>query len=59
MEVDFLKKLPQLVALRFFQSSYINHGKTLSHNILLHYYQTNIEHIFQSIIYITKNYQIW
>ena len=26
MEVNFLKKLPQLVALQILQSSYINHG---------------------------------
>ena len=38
LEVNFLKKLPQLVALQIFQSSYINHEELLSHNILLHYY---------------------
>ena len=38
LEVNFLKKLPQLVALQIFQSSYINHEESLSNNILLHYY---------------------
>ena len=37
LEVNFLKKLPQLVALQIFQSSYINHEESLSNNILLHY----------------------
>ena len=38
LEVTFLKKLPQLVALQIFQSSFINHEESLSHNILLHHY---------------------
>ena len=38
LEVNFLKKLPQLVALQIFQSLYISHGELLKHNILLHYY---------------------
>ena len=38
LEANFLKTLPQLVALQIFQSSYINHEESLSHNILLHYY---------------------
>ena len=54
LNVNFLKKLPQLVAFQIFQSSYINHEESLSHNILLHNYQINIEQIFRSIIYITK-----
>ena len=53
-EVNFLKKLPQLLVLQMFQSSTINHGESLSHNILLNFYLTHIEPIFQSIIYITK-----
>ena len=32
-----VKKLPELVYLQIFQSSYINNGESLSH-ILLHYY---------------------
>ena len=69
LNVNFLKKLPQLVAFQIFQSSYINHEESLSHNILLHNYQINIEQIIRSIIYITKKttkfgsqnfgYQIW
>ena len=38
LEVNFLKKLPQLVAFQIFQSSHISHGESLNHNILLHYY---------------------
>ena len=38
LEVNFLKKLPQLVALQIFQSSNINHGESLIHDILLHNY---------------------
>ena len=38
LEVNFLEKLPQLVALQIFQSSYINHEESLSHDILLHHY---------------------
>ena len=38
LEVNFLKKLPQLVALQIFQGSFINHGESLNNNILLHYY---------------------
>ena len=38
LEVYFLKKLPQLVALQIFQSSYINYGESLSYNIPLHEY---------------------
>ena len=30
LEVNFLKKLPQLADFQIFQSSYINHGKSLS-----------------------------
>ena len=38
LNVNFLKKLPQLVALRIFQSSYLSCGESLNLNILLHYY---------------------
>ena len=38
MEVNFLKKLPHLVALQIFQNSYINYEESLSHNTLLHHY---------------------
>ena len=38
LEVNILKKLPQLLALQIFQSSYINHEESLSNNILLHYH---------------------
>ena len=38
LEVNFLKKLPQLVALQFFQSSHLSHGESLNHNILSHYH---------------------
>ena len=57
LEINFLKKLPQLVALQIFQSSYLSHGESLNHNILWHYHdyhKTHIEHIFENIIYITK-----
>ena len=34
LEVNFLKRLPQLVALQIFQSSHFSHGESLNHNIL-------------------------
>ena len=54
MDVNFLKKLPQLVALQIFQSSHLSHDESLNHNILLHYHWAHFEHIFENIIYITK-----
>ena len=51
---QFFKKLPQLVAIQNFQSSHLSHGESLNHNILSHYHQTHIEHIFENIIYITR-----
>ena len=54
MEVNFLKKLPQLVALQIFQSSHLSHGESLNHNILSHYHHTHIEHIFENIMYTMK-----
>ena len=50
LEVNFLKKLPQLVALKIFQSSHLSHGESPNHNILLHY--PHIEHIFENTLYI-------
>ena len=32
LKVNFFKKLPQLVALLNFQSSYLSHGESLNHN---------------------------
>ena len=46
LQVNFLEKLPELVALQIFQSSYLGCGESHSHNALLHNYQTHIEHIF-------------
>ena len=54
LEVNFRKKLPQLVALHIFQSSYLSHGESLNHNILSHYHLTHIEQIFENITDITK-----
>ena len=54
MQVNFLEKLPKLVALQNFQSSYLSCGESLNHNALSHYYYRHIEHIFENITYITK-----
>ena len=35
---NFLEKLPKLVALQVFQSSYLSCGESLNHNTLSHYY---------------------
>ena len=51
---QFFKKLPQLIAIQNFQSSHLRHGESLNHNVLSHYHQTHIEHIFENIIYITR-----
>ena len=49
-EVNFLvEKLPQLVAIQIFQSSYISHGESLNHNILLHV--TLMFNIFYKALY--------
>ena len=45
MEVNFLEKLPQLVALWIFQSSYLSHGESLNHNIFFS------KHTFENITY--------
>ena len=55
MQVNFLEKLPKLVALQNFQSSYLSCGESLNHNTLSHYYLRHIKHIFENITYITKN----
>ena len=44
MEVAFLKKLPQLVALWISHCTYLSYVKSLNHNILS----------YENIIYITK-----
>ena len=51
------QKLPYLVAphSQIFQGSYLSCGESLNHNILSHYYLTDIKHIFENITYITKN----
>ena len=36
LEVTFLKKLPQLVALQIFQYTYLSYVESLNHNILSH-----------------------
>ena len=38
MEVNFLKKVPELVTLRIFQTAYLSHGESLHHNVLARYY---------------------
>ena len=38
LQVNFLEKLPKLVALQNFQSSYLSCGESLNHNTLSHYY---------------------
>ena len=53
LQVNFLEKLPKLVALQIFQSSYLSCGESLNHNTVSHY-QTHTEHIFENITYITK-----
>ena len=53
LQVNFLERLPKLVALQIFQSSHLS-WESLNHNTLSHYYQTHIEHIFENITYITK-----
>ena len=38
LQVDFLEKLPKLVALQIFQSLYLSCGESLNHNTLSYYY---------------------
>ena len=38
LQVNFLEKLPKLVALQNFQISYLSYGESLNHNTLSHYY---------------------
>ena len=59
LEVNFLKKLPQLVALQIFLSSYINHGESLSHNILLIIIRVILNIFFKALYKSQQNYQIW
>ena len=60
MQVNFLVKLPQLVALQIFQSSDLSCGVSLAHyNTLSHYYHTHIEHISENITHVTKRHQSW
>ena len=47
LEVNFLKKLPQLVALQIFQSSYISHGESLNHNTVPVFYYIIIIHVLE------------
>ena len=54
LQVSFLEKLPQLVALQIFQSSLLSCGESLNHNTLSHYHYIHIEHISENITYITK-----
>ena len=37
LQVNFLEKLPKLVALQIVQSSYLSCGESLNHNTLSHY----------------------
>ena len=38
MQVNFVEKLPKLVALQIFQSSYLSYGESLNHNTLSHHF---------------------
>ena len=54
LEVNFLEKLPQLVAFRIFQSSYLMHGECLYRNMLSNYYKPHSKHSFGNITYIAN-----
>ena len=53
LEVKFLEKLPQLVALQIFQTSYLNCAESRNDHILTQYYKTHVKHIFEKISSIT------